>query len=224
MATTPLASSIASRISDSGVERGGVDLADHAAEIEGQPGLELARQLLHAPVVGQAVHAQQFDAAVARGQQRALQQHGADAVALPFLLDAEGGFRLMGEQRADRPQFAGAAHDAIDKEAMHHDADFVGGGGVAGDEFVRYRAGKAGVAAFRVEPEQMVAIGVGFGRPQFADDAAAGQGFVHLGIPHSSFVLPCLSAFPCARYMVHCSKISDRSAMLRGAGLRKAHD
>ena len=102
-------------------------------------------------------------------EQRALQQFGADAVALPRLLDAEGGFRLVREQRAVAPQLGGAAQHAVDEEAVHHDADLVGGGGVAGDELVRHRAGKTPVAAVVVEAQQVVAIGVGLADPQFAD-------------------------------------------------------
>ena len=179
---TPSASAIASRISDSGVERGGIDLADHAAEIEREFGVELARQLLHAPIVGEAMHVQGVDAAVARGEQRALEQHGADAVALPGLLDAESGFRLVREQRAERAQFGGAAQHAVDEEAVHHHAHVVRGRGVAGDELVRHRAGKAPVAAFLVEAQQVVAIGVGLADPQFADHAAVRQRLVHLGL------------------------------------------
>ena len=37
---------------------------------------------------------QEFETAVAGREQRALQQHGADAMALPRLLDPERGFRL----------------------------------------------------------------------------------------------------------------------------------
>ena len=92
--TTPQPSSVHSRSSDSGVKRDGIDLADDAAEIELEVGVELARELLHAPVVAEALHLQRLDAAIAGGQQDALEQHGADAVALPGLLDAEGGLRL----------------------------------------------------------------------------------------------------------------------------------
>ena len=35
-----------------------IDFADHAAEIERQLGVEFARQLLHAPVIGEAIHVQ----------------------------------------------------------------------------------------------------------------------------------------------------------------------
>jgi len=44
------------------------------------------------------MHVQRLDAAVARAEQRALEQHGADALALPGLLDAERGLRFAREQ------------------------------------------------------------------------------------------------------------------------------
>ena len=65
------------------------DLADDAGEIEAQLGVELARKLLHALVVGKARHVQELDAAVAGGEQRSLEQRRADAVALPGPLDRE---------------------------------------------------------------------------------------------------------------------------------------
>ena len=100
-------------------------------------------------------------------------------MALPRLLDAEGGFRLMREQRALMPQFGRAAQHAFDKEPMHDDAGFLDGRGMAGDNLVRHRAGKAPVAAFAVEAEQMVAIGFGFAEPQFADGSSVWQKFMH---------------------------------------------
>src|SRR5580700_4215779 len=72
-----------------------LDLADDAAEIERQLGVELAGELLHAPVLGETGHVQELDAAVARGEQRAVEQRRADPVALPGLFDAEGGLRLL---------------------------------------------------------------------------------------------------------------------------------
>ena len=91
--------------------------------------------------------------------------------------------RLVREQRADLAQLGGAAQHAVDEEAVHHDAELVCGRRVAGDEIVRHRAGKAPVAAFVVEAQQMVAIGVGLADPQFADRAAVGQRLVHVGSP-----------------------------------------
>jgi len=63
---------------------------------------------------------------------------------------------------------------------VHHDAEIGGGGSVAGDEFIGNGAGKAGVTAVAVEAQQVVAVGIGLADPQFADGAAAGQGFAHL--------------------------------------------
>src|SRR6185437_6419966 len=135
-----------------------IDLADHAAEIELEAGVELAGQLLHAPVLGEAIHAQQLHAAIARGQQRALQQFGPDAEALPGLLDAEGGFRSADKRRAALSQLSGAAQHPIDEENVHDHVEAVASRGTVGDEIVRHRAGKPPVAAVAVEPQQMVAI------------------------------------------------------------------
>ena len=76
-------------------------------------------------------------------KQSAFEQHGADAMALPGLLDAEGGFPLAREHAAERTQFGGAAQDAVDEEAVHNHADFGCGGGMVSDEFVRHRRRKS---------------------------------------------------------------------------------
>ena len=60
-----------------------------------------------------------LDAAIARGEQGALQKLGADAVALPGPLDAEGGFGLT-RVRAERPQLRYTAQHAIGQEAVDH--------------------------------------------------------------------------------------------------------
>src|SRR5581483_5128632 len=119
-----------------------VDFSDHAAEIERQVGFELARELLHALVFGKAMHLQPLDAAVARGEERALEERRADPVALPRLLDAEGGFRLARQWSADAPQLGCAAQNAVDEESMQHDARAARGLRVARDRLVRHRAGK----------------------------------------------------------------------------------
>jgi len=49
------------------------DFAHDTAEIEGEFGIELACQLLHAQIVGETRHVHQLYAAVARGKQGALQ-------------------------------------------------------------------------------------------------------------------------------------------------------
>jgi len=97
-----------------------VDFADHAAEIKFEIGFELAGKLLHAAVVDQAMHLQGLHAAVARAQQGPFEQHRADAMALPWLLDAEGGFSRPREKRSDGAQLRRAAQDAIDEKAMQH--------------------------------------------------------------------------------------------------------
>jgi hypothetical protein len=50
-------------------------------------------------------------------------------------------------------------------------------------EFVGHRAGKTIAPAVGVEPQQMVAINLGFSDPQFADQATVGQGFIHSSSP-----------------------------------------
>src|SRR5215467_9889072 len=71
-----------------------VNFADYAAKIELEIGFELEGKLLHALVVGKAMHLQGFDSAVARAQERALKQDRAHAVTLPGLLDAESSLTL----------------------------------------------------------------------------------------------------------------------------------
>src|SRR5690348_5520248 len=82
-----------------------IDFTHHAAEIEFEIGFEFAGELLHAFIVREAVHLQELDAAIARTQKGALKQHRADSVALPWLLDAEGGFSFAREYRAERAKF-----------------------------------------------------------------------------------------------------------------------
>src|SRR5262245_61209418 len=75
-----------------------VDFADHAAEIEPEIRLELAGELLHALVFDKAMHLQRFDSAIARTEERAFKQDGADTMALPGLFDAEGCLALAPEE------------------------------------------------------------------------------------------------------------------------------
>jgi hypothetical protein len=67
---------------------------------------------------------------------------------------------------------------------------------MTGDELVGYRSGKTPVPTFTVETQQVVAIGVGFADPQFADHAAIGQRFVHLESPQCHVALPGLRFLP----------------------------
>ena len=115
-------------------------------------------------------------------------------------------------------QLGGAAQHAVDKEAMRHDAAGAHGRGVADDDLVGHRAGKAAVPALGIEAKQVIAIGVGFADPQFAHDAAVGQKFLHfkLSSRRKALILrvsnPGDRLFPAIRlregYMVQCSKIS----------------
>ena len=66
---------------------------------------------------------QEFEPAIARGEQRALKQHGADAMALPRLLDRECRFRLARDRRSDRAQLGGAAQRALDEEPVNDRVD-----------------------------------------------------------------------------------------------------
>ena len=54
---------------------------------------------------------------------------------------------------------------SADEETVHHDADPLRRGRMAGNEVVRYRARKPSLPAVLVEAEQMVAIGVGLTDP-----------------------------------------------------------
>src|SRR5215468_6590890 len=99
------------------------DLADDAAKIEAQLGVKLARQLLHALVVGEAGHVQELEATVARREQRALEQHGTDPVALPWFLDRERHLGFTRHGQSDLPQLRGAAKRLVDEEAMNKRVD-----------------------------------------------------------------------------------------------------
>src|SRR5262245_31530812 len=162
---------------------GGGNLAYHAREVEAQLGLVLAGELLHALVVGEARHVQEFDAAVARGEQRALEQHGAYAVALPRLLDGEGGLRLPHQRRTERTQLGRAAQRAVDEEAVDERIDAERKLGIVAHELVGHGAGEAVAPAVGIETQQVVAIGVGFADPQFADHGAVGQRVAHRSTP-----------------------------------------
>ncbi|HET9413220.1 MAG TPA: hypothetical protein VFO74_03745 [Pseudolabrys sp.] len=170
-------------------ETRGIDFPNHAAEIELEIGFKLARQLLHAPVVGETVHPQQFDPTIARTQKRALEQDGANAMTLPGQLDAESGFTLAREHGANRAKLGGAPQDTVNKKAMQHHAEAARRACVPRDGLIRNRARKAPVAAFAIETEQVVTIGVGFAGPQFADYAAIGQRLIHIGSPQKMVAL-----------------------------------
>src|SRR5262249_12734561 len=70
-------------------------------------------------VVGETCHVQKFEAAIARREQRALEQQRADAVTLPWLLDRERRLGLARHGCSNRPQFRSAAQRAIDEKAVN---------------------------------------------------------------------------------------------------------
>src|SRR5512143_1678975 len=133
-----------------------VDLADNAAEIELEAGFEFSGQLLHASIVGKAVHLKQLDATIARAQERTLEQQGADAMALPGHLDAESGFALPREHRSDRPELGCTPQNAVDEKAVQHHAEIACRRSMPGDELIRDCACKTPVAAFAIEATQVV--------------------------------------------------------------------
>jgi hypothetical protein len=69
---------------------------------------------------------QQLDAAIARAQEGAFEQQGADTVTLPWLLDAEGGFSLAREHRTEGAELSSPAQNAINEEAVDDYAEPVG--------------------------------------------------------------------------------------------------
>ena len=95
------------------------------------------------------------------------------------VFDAEGGLGLARERRPERAQFGRAAQHAVDEEAVHHGAEPEGRVDVVADELIRHAAAEPAVPAFAVEAQQMVAVVVGFADPQFADEAAIGERFLH---------------------------------------------
>ena len=64
--------------------------AHDAAGFKAERGIEFPRELLHAPVFGEAKHMQPLDLPVARREQHAFEERRSHAVALPRSLDAQG--------------------------------------------------------------------------------------------------------------------------------------
>src|SRR5208282_701118 len=137
-------------------------------------------------------------AAVAGGEQRAARQRRTDAVTLPRLLHAEGGFRLLRQAQPERPQLGGAAQYAVEKETVQHGVERNRQIDVVANEVVGYAAAKSAVPAFRVQPQHMVAVFVCFADPQFADYAAFGKNVLHPTdlLTLSSKTLPIASSAP----------------------------
>src|SRR5271166_6143407 len=91
--------------------------------LEGEVGLELLRQALHADIVGQADDLDRLDAVIARSALDAPEQLLADAPPAILALDRKSGFgvdmaserRLFAPDRLVRAQFGRAAHMAVDE-------------------------------------------------------------------------------------------------------------
>src|SRR5216683_2796969 len=154
-------------------------LADNAAEIKTELGVKLARKLLHTLVLGKAAHVQQLDAAIARGEQRAIEQRRSDAMTLPRLLDAESGLGLLRQLAPERPQFGGATHDSVDKETMDHGIQAADRTSVVGNELIGHRPAEAIVPALRVQPQKVIGIFLAFANPKLPNDAAVGKQITH---------------------------------------------
>ena len=104
----------------------GLNLADDVAKIEREFSVELECELLHAPILGEAEHMQEAEAAVARREQSPAQQRRTDAVTLPRLLNAERSLPLTRKSNAKRSQLRRATHHSADEEAVHHGVEWNG--------------------------------------------------------------------------------------------------
>jgi len=174
---TPKASSVHSRASESAVKRGGSTSPTTLPKSDLNSAANL-RELLHAPVVGEALHFERGDAAIAGGEQDVLEQDRADTMALPLGLDAEGRFGFVRERRG-RPQLRSAAQGSIEEKAVHDRPEVADAAGMLRNKVVTDRAGEAAVPAVGIEPQQMIAVGLGFAGPKLADDAARGKKVMH---------------------------------------------
>src|ERR1051326_1779214 len=105
-------------------------------------------------------------------------------VALPRLLDSERGLRLLRESGAEPTQFSGAPQCPVDEEAVQHRVEADCQIDVAADEIIRPPTAEPVAAAFAMEPQQMVAVKLGFTDPELADHTAIDQGVVHRHSPH----------------------------------------
>src|SRR5689334_843327 len=102
------------------------------------------------------MHGQRFDTAVSRTQQSTFKQDGANPMALPGLLDTEGGFALACEHGANTPELGSTAQQAVHEEPVHDDVSSGYRSGMADNEFVSYRAGKTPPPALPVETQQVI--------------------------------------------------------------------
>ena len=103
----------------------------------------------------------------------------ASAIVLTFLL------ARLGEDYHASALFIAAflvatwAQHAIGEEAMHHRAQPERGFHVIADKLVGHATAEPAVAAVAVKAEQMVAIACCLADPQFSDDTAVGERFLH---------------------------------------------
>src|SRR6266511_5276212 len=147
------------------------------AGLKAELGVEFPRQLLHAPVLGEAKHMQPLDLAVAGREQHTFEQLRSHAMALPSILDAECCFRLAcGFEQA---QLGRTAQHAVDKEPVNERAAQRGGLGIPPDEVVGNHAAEAIAPTSGVEAQQVLAVKLGFANPQPADSATGYQRLVH---------------------------------------------
>ena len=118
---------------------------------------ELVGERPHRLVAGARGHAQRAVALPARFRDQPLEQDAADALAPHAFLDRKRDLRQFVLGLLRRVQFGRAADDAV-LHVGHDDGAIVGAAfGIALDETVIEISVKAVVAAFRVEPQQMIA-------------------------------------------------------------------
>src|SRR5262249_11752569 len=111
-------------------------------------------------------------AAVPRRQQDALEQFGADAVALPGPFNTERGFSLSDSERT---QFRGSPQNSVREKSIDDTVRIECRIGVMAHERVADSSSETVAAAGRVEPQQVIRIVGSVGLPQFADHAVDGQ-------------------------------------------------
>ena len=167
----PWPSAKISRNKESGVGRGAVTSSHYCAKIKMQIGLVFACELLHALVLCKAGHVQVPKATIAGGEERALEERRPDAMALPGVFNRECRFRLCPPRRADGAQLGGTAQHIADKEAVNDRIEPKCELGIFAQEVLRDAARETVAPAFRIKAEQMVAVEIGFGDPQFDGSA-----------------------------------------------------
>src|SRR5271166_3606658 len=145
--------------------------------LEGEVGLELLRQALHADIVGQADDLDRLDAVIARGALDAPEQLLADAPPAVLALDRKSGFgvnmaserRLFAPDRLVRAQFGRAAHMAVAEGPVQKVPLPEAMLGVMHEKVVRHSSAEAFMPAARIETQQMVAERFHVRRPKPAD-------------------------------------------------------